>query len=165
MVKLTNYHHDHNHDFNCNRDHDHNCKIIKNLSRNDRLTLHSTFPPRLPSWPGPGVHSPSDHHGDQYHEDEEDVDTDDEVDGDGGVDDGLIDNDAKLNFLFHLPASCVWPTEKEFDGTLSGIEVIDPTSLLILNLEKKKNSTYIYGGGAQIAPIPSAFHILNHNES
>ena len=85
LAKLTNYHHDHYHDNN----HDHDCgKIIKNLSSNDRLTLHSTFPPRLPSWPGPGVHSPSDHDGE--HEDKEDV----EVDCDGGVDDGLSDNDA-----------------------------------------------------------------------
>ena len=58
-----------------------------------------------------GIHLPSDH--------VEDVETGDYVD------DGVVDKDAKLSFLIHLlPASSVWRTLKEFDGRLSGIEVI-----------------------------------------
>ena len=75
---------------------------------------------------GPRVHSPSDHN--------EDVDSGDYVDDD------VVDKDAKLSFLFHLlPASSVWRTLKEFDGRLSGIEVILLLFflLLILNLKTR----------------------------
>ena len=73
-----------------------------------------------------GINLPSDH--------VEDVETGDYVD------DGVVDKDAKLSFLFHLlPASSVWPTLKVFDGRLSGIEVILLLFflLLILNLKTR----------------------------
>ena len=80
-----------------------------------------------------GIHLPSDH--------VEDVETGDYVDDDDDyVDDGVVDKDAKLSFLFHLlPASSVWRTLKVFDGRLSGIEVILLLLflLLILNLKTR----------------------------
>ena len=78
-----------------------------------------------------GIHLPSDH--------VEDVETGDYVDDDDDyVDDGVVDKDAKLSFLFHLlPASSVWPTLKEFDGRWSGIEVILLLFFLLLILNLK----------------------------
>ena len=87
-----------------------------------------------------GIHLPSDHvedveTGDYVDDDDDYVDDDDDY-----VDDGVVDKDAKLSFLFHLlPASSVWRTLKEFDGRLSGIEVILLLFflLLILNLKTR----------------------------